>query len=161
MLTCHGIDDPRRCVRAQTLLKQMICFFALYKINRDFWFSDASASDTDKDGYKDGKEILAGYLPAGPGQLVIPAGTYNYPSGSVVKNYHDNKLYYRHSAGAYYSAGKNASDKLFVNNFLDERFVIISPFQVVFEIAKNKKISASEMEIIYPTKLWGEDIVKL
>lgn len=126
----------------------------------NYWFTDPTSSDTDGDGYKDGREILSGYLPAGPGKLMaISSSTYSYPLGTVFTG-SDNKLYFRKSDNNYYYIGKDSSDTVFKSNKLNGLFIAVSPYPLEMKNFKAKKINSAEDEIIYPMKFTGNVLTK-
>ena len=118
-----------------------------------YWFSDPRDPDTDRDGFKDGREILSGHSPTSEGRLEAgPENAYQYPRGAIIKRIEDNKLYYRHSNGNYYYAGKDAGDKMIKGNRLQERFVIDSPHEIKFSPVSKRKIGEQDQDIYYPLK---------
>ncbi len=100
-----------------------------------FWFTDPTTADSDRDGMKDGKEIIAGRSPNGPGALEeLPTESYTFPKGSIIyKWWDDKKYYYAHQDGFMYFLANRVTDKPFTTNNLQSRFVVSPPFEIDFE----------------------------
>ena len=113
-----------------------------------YLFSDPNNPDTDGDGFKDGLEVLSGYNPSGPQKIEsIPANSYIYPKGSVVKDKFSGYYYYRASNGNFYFISKKTSDKYFVENNFNENFVINETYNLKFENKGNLRKNWDEAYI--------------
>lgn len=109
-----------------------------------YWFSDPMSKNTDGDGFNDGAEVVKGYNPVGGGKFAsLPAGTYSYPKGTVVKEKASGKLYYVNNDGKYYGV----SDGAFASNFFDSKFVVVETFKIPF--SSNASLSTKAAENIY------------
>lgn len=98
----------------------------------NYWFTDPAMADTDEDGKKDGKEILAGNSPLGPGKISsISAGTYTFPLGSLIRGKASGDLYYRQYNGQYLKVNTNA----FNSNGFQNRFVIQQTYDIPFSVS--------------------------
>lgn len=98
----------------------------------NYWFTDPALSDTDEDGKKDGKEILSGYSPLGPGKITsIPSGTYTFPLGSLVRGKASSDLYYRQYNGQYFKVKTDS----FNSNGFQNRFIIQQTYDIPFSVS--------------------------
>lgn len=106
-----------------------------------YWFSDPMSADTDGDGFKDGVEVAKSYNPVGGGKFSsLPAGTYLYPKGTVVKEKTTGKLYYRSNDGKFLVV----SDGAFIVNRFDSKFVVSETFDIPFSSSGNLSSKAAE-----------------
>ena len=110
----------------------------------NFWFTDPAVADTDKDGKKDGKEILAGTSPLGPGKLgSISSGTYEFPLGALIRGKASGDLYYRNYDGKYLKVNSDA----FNSNRFQNKFIIQQAYDIPFSTNGNLKNSTSAVTL--------------
>ena len=116
-----------------------------------YWFSDPADADSDNDGFGDGLEIINGYAPLGNAKLTtIPSGTYQYPLGTLVKDYNKVEHYYRRANGSFYALGKDTGAQKFSSNRLQDRFLLIPAYNL--SVGSAGKLGDSLDEIRYPQR---------
>jgi len=109
-----------------------------------YWFSDPTMTDTDGDGVSDGKEILKNQSPVGFGDLKkVPAGTYEYPLGSVVYDPEAKSYVYRDTNGLFYTYTINKKIKSTEDKRIafTENFILRPTLLVPFEKSKSSRSS--------------------
>lgn len=122
-----------------------------------YWFSDPADPDSDNDGISDGREIRNGINPLSNQPIkVLPAGTYQYPRGTVVNL--NETLYYVDGPTAARRIGSTLSSG-FTKNRLRAEFIVKPP--ITLELSTSyRRLSGADDAIRLPLYTTEKGMIK-